>query len=92
MNQIKVFYQNGDDKFIFWIHGGFTVESLNEIENELNDPECQILFIEDGEYLLNVHWEKEQRGNYGMIELEGYWDFEVIEITPHGIDTNDTKD
>ena len=81
MDQIKVFYQKGDDPFIYEVHGSFTIPSLEEIEKDLNECEYNEFFKEDGEYLITVHWEHEQRGEYGRIEIPGYWDFEIIEIS-----------
>ena len=80
-NQIKVFYQEGDDPFIYAVNGSFTIPQLEEIEKELNVSEYRELFREDGEYLMNVYWNPSQTDEYGRVEVPGYWEFDVVQIS-----------
>lgn len=79
INTVKVFYQKGNDPFIFEVNGKFTIPSLEEIEQDLQEYEN---WKGDGEYLFRVHREQEQRGDFGRIEVPAYWDVDLLEFKP----------
>lgn len=78
---ISVFHQNNDhDPFIFSVNGNATTSQLIDIENQIiEDPPER-----NGEYLYKVIWEKPQIGEFGRIEVSGYWNLTEIKFIEEG--------
>jgi hypothetical protein len=76
---VEIFYQKGYDPFVCGLNGCTNGEMIQEIEKELTAD-----FFErgDGLYLYTVTWEPDQTGEYGRVELPGYWDLEFIAFKP----------
>lgn len=83
---IKVCVLNGGGNYIHWVNGQITTGALCDIEDQLNDSEAE---LDDGEYLLACNYEPDQRGEYGVIEIPGYWNIEVKEYEHHPDDYYD---
>ena len=79
---IQIFYQVRDDPFICGICGGLTIESLQEIEKDCIENKDDYFIDGDGEYIFSVTYNKEQRGEYGYIEISGYWELDLIRVNP----------
>ena len=68
-----------DEPFICEVYGKFTIQALHEIEEQFIDEPP-----DDWEYNVitvtcECNWEEPQYGDYGRVELSGYWD--LIEIS-----------
>ena len=81
---VDVHYQKGDHPFIFGVYGKAPLHSLAEIETRLCESiaEEEALLTDEGEYRFAVHWEPEQRGDFGRVEFEGYWDLTRVSFQP----------
>lgn len=88
-NSLKIHAHVFDDtvpSVIFAVYGHIDTTSLCDIEKELNHDEHE---YSPGEYIFNVYYEPDQRGEYGVIEQLAYWDLTIVsfkevakELTP----------
>ena len=79
---ICVFYQDGDTPIILgrW---GFLESDVIE-KDFFEDLDVEELFSKgEGEYYYKVSHEPEQRGEYGRVEIEGYFDFQLVKFIGH---------
>lgn len=79
--QVGVYYDEGDPAFICRVNGRATVGVLSDIEAQINDDVDASLLKGNGVYLFDVGYIEAQRGEYGRIELAGYFDLTLIEFT-----------
>lgn len=77
---ITVFYANGDDPFIFRIHGDIDTVSLGDIEKELIEHAGECFDKGDGEYLFSVSYFGGQYGPERRCEIAPSWEFEEIKF------------
>jgi hypothetical protein len=79
---VEIFYQKGDDPFVSGLHGCTNRDMIQEIEQILNDNQADVFDMGDGQYLYRASWEPDQTGEFGRVELPGYWDLEFIAFKP----------
>jgi hypothetical protein len=81
---IDVCYIEGDDPFICGVYGKAPLNTLADIEAQLcqSIEEEDGLLTEEGEYRFTARYEPAQRGDYGRIEFEAYWDLTQVSFTP----------
>jgi hypothetical protein len=81
---IDVCYIEGDDPFICGVYGKAPLNTLADIEAQLcqSIEEEDGLLTEEGEYRFTARYEPAQRGDYGRIECEAYWDLTQVSFTP----------
>lgn len=65
---VNVLFQQGDDPFIFAVHGRATVADLSQIESDVRDN-LEMFDKGDGEYQFNAFYFSGQYGEYGRCEL-----------------------
>lgn len=85
---VQMFYSGQDQPFICGAYGN--VSMLDDIEKEwLGDEELEDdqIFKEAGNYLFECFWEPPQIGEFGMVELAGYWNLELRLFKPLPDDT-----
>ena len=79
---IEVFHQQGDPAFICGAHGSITGDMIENIEKDFADNPDEGFDRGDGIYLYVPRWESPQVGDFGRIELPGYWDLELVGFKP----------
>lgn len=81
---VEVFYQKGDDPFVCGLNGSTNggMGMIDEIEKDMIDNKEDAFPHGDGQYLYIATWEPAQTGEYGRIELPGYWDLDLIAFKP----------
>jgi hypothetical protein len=90
---IDVCHIEGSDPFIYRINGKITIGALQELEDAIityqkeddDSPPCKAT----GDYTFMAYYEKPQRGDYGRIEFEGYWDLTLISFKPYSVAIDD---
>lgn len=74
---IEVFFLAGHEPFICGANGRINTQMLEQIEKDLaEEPAC--MNKGDGTYLFEAAWEPDQTGEFGRVELPGYWDLSFI--------------
>lgn len=77
---LEVFCLTDHPRFICGGNGRMTIETLNQIDTELDEYEC---FTKgDGNYFCRAQWIEAQLGEEGRIELPAYWDLTVLDFRP----------
>jgi len=79
---VRITYSKDDYAFIFPVYGNATIEILEEIEKSYEEDLEDVFDLGDGDYLMSVTYEKEQRGEYDRIEIAGYYELTLIEYKP----------
>jgi len=79
---VQFFYVVGDDPFICGVDGHFTPETLNEISTEFLEENDDAFSKGSGDYLFQVNYENEQRGEYGVVEISGWWNLTEVLFEP----------
>ncbi|MDD3039036.1 hypothetical protein [Bacteroides sp.] len=70
---------------ITWFCG--SIHDLHSIESQVfpdaDDHENEYLFEQGpGDYVYEESWNEPQIGEYGYVEVPGYWDFRLISFSP----------
>ena len=80
--QVQFFYiAGGEPAFICGAIGHITSELLDVLEKEVNENPLEDTFKKgEGDYLFSAKFQEEQRGDFGRVELPGYWELELIEF------------
>jgi len=79
---IEVFYQLGDSAFVCGAHGSITGGMIEDIEKVFADNPDEGFDQGDGIYLYVPRWESPQIGDFGRVELPGYWELELVGFKP----------
>ena len=74
---IEVFYLYGHEPFVCGVNGAVGNGMIEGIEKDL-DENREFLDKGDGTYLYRTTWQEAQTGEYGRVEIPGYWDLELI--------------
>jgi hypothetical protein len=80
--QVQFFYlSTGEPAFICGAIGHITSGLLEQLEKEVNENPLEDTFARGGgDYLFYAKFQSEQRGEFGRIELNGYWELDLIEF------------
>lgn len=82
-NYVQFFYAgHGDEPFICGVDGHFTSDTLDEIAKDFLSEGLDSFDKGAGDYLYQVTYEPEQRGEYGMIEIAAWWDLVEVLFEP----------
>lgn len=76
---IQFFYIEREQPFICGADGHITTGMLDEIERDCLEFG---VFKDPGDYLFKVNFEPDVIGEYGRVELAGYWDMTLISFDP----------
>ena len=88
-----------DGRIIKGVYGYITLVDFEDIQNELNDPDCDVEIPQDGDTFIigtmcSVHWsprEIQYGTGYGDVyTLEGYWYFNTVGYIVSSWDTDAT--
>ena len=80
---IDVFYQASNTPFITGVYGPCCVELLQEIEEQLREPDSGLYREGDGTYRFKVRYIEAQIDQYGRFECTDYYDLEFVQFHPH---------
>ena len=70
-------FVEGIDSFILNAHG-FNVRQLNEIEEQMREPE-EFEGMESGTYVFTASYCKPEKDHMGRVTVPGYWELEQDE-------------
>ena len=86
--QVQFFYSSTDEPpFICGAIGHVTSWLLEQLEKQVNENPLEDTFAHgDGDYLFSANFQSEQRGEFGRIELPGYWELDLIEFRAYSDD------
>jgi hypothetical protein len=84
---IDVCYMGDDETFICGINGKIHIGALQELEEAIieyqkDEDETARPCKEPGGYTFKAYYERPQRGEYGRIEIAGYWDLTLVSFKP----------
>ena len=79
---IEVCYAQGDYAFVCGVNGSLACDAIESIEKDFADNPDEDFDHGDGSYLFSAKWEPEQRGEFGRVELRGYWCLTFIDYRP----------
>lgn len=80
---VQFFYPGeGDQPFICGVDGHFTADMLDEIEKDFLSEGFDAFNKGAGDYLFQVSYNSEQRGEFGMIEIPAWWELTEVLFEP----------
>lgn len=80
---IEVFhYSEIDVPFVSGIIGPICLDTFKQIEKIIGEDRKELLTEGFGSYIFMADWISPQIGDYGRLELNGYWELTLIEYKP----------
>jgi len=80
--ELEIFFLSGEEPFVCGANGHITIAMLTEIEQDCCENVTDMFDQGDGSYLFSMHFNDAQRGDEGRIEIQAYWEFDLICFAP----------
>lgn len=78
--ELEIFVLDRQAMFICGAWGAVTCDVMNQIEGEFKEPGDWLGSVPEGTETIrvSVDWVPEQVGEYGRVELAGYWELNLL--------------